>query len=135
MQIVLILYFDNTSLCQLGSQSAHLSTIMVPQFDDVLYVHEPVNKVPATLQHLHQLAMDIRTLDIGLSTYYTDLRVITPLLSVNVSAQAHVDGGSIAATMDHKIISSHTKHLLPTRSVSPSSISKWPTIQSTSHLV
>ena len=37
--------------------------------------------VPANLQHLHRLVSDIRALDVGLSDYYANLRVISPLLS------------------------------------------------------
>ena len=79
-----------------------LSTITVPQFDQVLHVHDPVNKVPATLQHLHQLMSDICTLEVGLLTSYANLRAILPILSTNVAPRTHVDGGSIATTTDHK---------------------------------
>ena len=46
-----------------------ISAVTVPKFDQVLHVCDPVNVVPATLQHLHRLTSDIKALDIGLSDY------------------------------------------------------------------
>ena len=106
-----------------------ISTVTVPKFDQVLHVHDPVNVVPATLQHLHRLMSDIQ-----LSDYYANLHAISPLLSADVAPCAHVDGGSIATTTDRKDYLFSFRPLALTKSETLFFALRWPMTQSTSHL-
>lgn len=81
---------DTASTCSFTSSEGSgrhplesLSAATVPQFDDVLHIHNLVNPVPDKLQHLYRLSSTIRKIDIELIHYYARL-----LLSSEVAPRA-----------------------------------------------
>ena len=73
-------------------------TAEIPSFDEIASIG--ISAPPELVRALHQMAHDIRTLDISVVDYYQNIRTQEIMLMDAVPPRGHVDGGALASTTD-----------------------------------